>query len=103
MGYAPRGLGPAGRRLWRSVLDQYELEEHERVLLVEACRTADTCTRLEEAAADLDTGPVLVELRQQRLTLFKLISALRLPAGLTGEAPPRGSAFRNRAPSLRNT
>ena len=45
--YAPRGLGAAGRRLWKSVTDTYELEEHERAVLTEAARTADLCAKLE--------------------------------------------------------
>ena len=75
--YSPRDLGPAGRRLWRQVVDHYELEPGARALLVEACRSADLCERL---AADAERPhcprSVLVELRQQRLALAKLIAGL---------------------------
>jgi len=68
---------------------------------VEACRTADQCAALQQAvAAD---GPMavsrlgeprahsaLVELRQQRLLLARLIVALRVPLGeQTGEPEAR--------------
>jgi hypothetical protein len=76
--YAPRDLEPAGRRLWRSVVEKYpELTIGEELLLVEAARTADLCDRLNTAAA-LPQRPrgTLVELRAQRLTLAKLVAAL---------------------------
>lgn len=33
---APSGLATAGKALWRAVVTEYELEEHERLLLREA-------------------------------------------------------------------
>lgn len=96
--YAPRGLGAAGRRLWKSVTDTYELEEHERAVLTEAARTADLCAKLAAKADRIDgTSPVLVELRQQRLALAKLLGALKVPAA----GPTPSQTFRNRRPSLR--
>ena len=87
----PTGTGKAGARLWRSVLTGYELEEHERALLVEAVRTLDLLTKLEEMVRaegpviDSPQGrkahPAAVEARQQRITLARLLAALRLPAG----------------------
>lgn len=88
----PRGLGTEGRRLWRSVLDVYELEEHEKAQLVLACRVVD---RLEEIAAalvgapltvtnskgDRCAHPLLVEQRLQSIALTRLIASLRLPTG----------------------
>jgi len=85
----PAGLKAAGRALWRAVLADYELAEHERRLLVEACRTVDLCADLQ-ALVDAQ-GPVLgtaehpkahpaaVELRQHRIVLARLIAALRIP------------------------
>jgi hypothetical protein len=32
----PKSMGPAARRLWRAVLSEFELEEHERTLLLQA-------------------------------------------------------------------
>ena len=85
-------LGP-GKRLWRKVIDSFDLDAPELLLLAEACRTADLCSRLQ---AELDeTGPILdsgrlnpaaAELRQQRLVLARLISSLQLPKGLADDA-----------------
>ena len=94
--YAPRGLGAAGRRLWKSVTDDFDLEGHEKLLLTEVCRTADLCDDLAARAAKTGGAKFLVELRQQRLTLARLMSAMKLPSGVVEEkAPP--SPIRNRA------
>ncbi len=84
---APKGLRPAGRRLWSATLKDYELAEHERVLLEAACRTADLCADLAAAAGGHDgltapdgkVLPEIVELRQQRIVLGRLLVALRMP------------------------
>lgn len=88
---APAGLRAAGRRLWDSVLDQYELEEHELSLLVEAVRTVslleelDAMIRKDGAVIDSPQGkkahPAAVEARQQRIALARLLAAMRLPSG----------------------
>ncbi len=84
---APRGVQAAGRRLWRSVLDEFELAEHELALLRQAVRVTDVCEALQQLVDDdgpvLDgkAHPALVELRQQRLLLARLIVALRVPLG----------------------
>ncbi len=91
----PEGLKTAGRRLWREVLTDYDLEQHELLLLREACRVSD---RLDELAAlverdgavvDSPQGerahPALVESRQQQITLARVLAALRLPAGEEGD------------------
>jgi hypothetical protein len=74
----PRDLGAAGRKLWREVVADFELSPTELILLGETCRTLDAVELLAEGedAGDLR---VLRELRQQRLTLARLIAALRLP------------------------
>lgn len=91
----PKGLHAAGRRLWSATLKDYELAEHERVLLEAACRTADTCAALA-AAADTHDGltapdgkvwPELIELRQQRIVLGRLLVALRVPIGESDAVP----------------
>ncbi len=58
----PPGTGAGGRRLWASVVDAYDLDEHERAVLVECVRTVD-----------------LLDARQQRIVLARLLAALRLP------------------------
>jgi hypothetical protein len=44
---APDGAGAAGARLWRAVLADFELAEHELTLLRQAVRVADLCGRLD--------------------------------------------------------
>ncbi|MER7459217.1 hypothetical protein [Micromonospora sp. NPDC126480] len=96
---APRGLGTAGRRLWKAVVEEFDLTEQELALLRQAARTADLCDRLQAvvdeegpmvAAKDDGTRahPALVELRQQRITLARLLVALRVPIG-EDEEPAR--------------
>ena len=87
----PSGLRRSGRALWRAVLRDYELDEHETTILREACRTADSLDALqalldsEGLMASTSQGPrvhpALVELRQQRVTFARLLTALRIPQG----------------------
>ena len=51
----PPGLGTSGKRLWRSVVSEFELQVHEEILLLEAARCADRLDRLAEEASK---GPV---------------------------------------------
>lgn len=88
---APQGLRAPGRRLWDAVLGEYELEEHEMALLVEAVRTVDLLELLDaEVRRDgplvsspqgVKAHPAAVEARQQKIALARLLAALRLPAG----------------------
>lgn len=93
---APEGLGTSGRKLWRSILDDYDLSVAEQLQLTAACRVAD---RLDALAAELEgepltvtngkgdqtTHPLIVESRQQSITLTRLLAALRLPTGETDD------------------
>jgi hypothetical protein len=85
----PKGLKPAGRRLWRAVVEAYELSDHELELLGTAARTADLLAVL---AADIAANGVIdpendrvratvVEHRAQSIALARLLAALRLPDG----------------------
>jgi len=84
----PKGLQATGKRLWRGITEHLELDEHETALLVEACRTADaidalqTVIETEGAMLHGRAHPALVEGRQQRLTLARLIASMRLPDDL---------------------
>lgn len=84
----PRGSQAAGRRLWRSVLGEFELAEHELSMLRQAVRVADVCDVLQRRVDDEGVmlgdraHPALVELRAQRILLARLIVALRVPFGL---------------------
>lgn len=95
----PDGSRASGRRLWRAVLAEYDLEEHELALLREMVRTVDM---LDELAARVladgsvlagPTGtkihPAVVESRQLRIALARLQAALRLPSGEESEQDRR--------------
>ena len=95
----PKGAGPAGKRLWRSVQAEFELGEHERALLVAMCRQVDRLDELEAliAAEGLTvTGhgtvkmhPAVVEARQTAIAVARIAACLRLPAGEEdGDAQP---------------
>jgi hypothetical protein len=99
----PAGLLTAGKSLWKSVVDEYELDTHESLLLLQACRTAD---RLDSMATELATSPLtltnfkgdevahplLTESRQQSLTLSRLLASLRLPSGDEARPQRRGAS-----------
>jgi hypothetical protein len=87
----PVDLADAGRRLWSSVLDDFELGEHEVQLLVSACRCADTIEGLDalvaqeglmsESSQGSRVHPAVVEARSQRLAFARLLAALNVPLG----------------------
>lgn len=87
----PKGLRTSGRALWRAVLDEYDLDEHESSILTQACRIADVCDTLQgtldlegimsESSQGSRVHPAAVELRQQGIALARLMTALRIPAG----------------------
>ncbi|MDP4015379.1 MAG: hypothetical protein U0990_08415 [Candidatus Nanopelagicales bacterium] len=98
---APRGLGSAGRKLWRAIAGMWELDAREVEILAQACRTADLIGDLERVrAADGMIVPgstgiprlsaVVGELRQQRSVLNQLLNSLSLPLDLS-TAPGRQS------------
>lgn len=86
----------AGRRLWSSVADEYDLDEHETAMLLEACRTVDVLNDLEAAVRrdgplvsspqGVKAHPAAVEARQQRIALARLLAVLRLPTGEGADA-----------------
>lgn len=79
--------------------DEFELSQAEQQLLLQAARTADLLDALQ---AELDVhgltdaegrlSPVVVELRQQRITLTRLIASLRLPDDDDVRPQRRGAA-----------
>ena len=88
----PVGLKAAGRRLWRAVLDDWEIDTWEESLLLQACRCAD---RLDELATIASKSTAVVttakgdavahaavrESRAQSIVLARLLASMRLPAG----------------------
>lgn len=90
MDQVPAGLGDSGERLWHSITDAYELDVHEELILLSACRTADLLDRLAEQAAreelttvnhrgDTVANACLQEHRSQAQQLARQLAALRLP------------------------
>lgn len=97
----PDSLSEAGRSLWDAVTSRFDVDAHEAALLREAARTADAIDGLEAAlqetglVVDGKPSPLLVELRQQRIVLTRLVASLRIPEeGLDGwsRAQRRGGA-----------
>ena len=80
-----RGTGPAGKALWMSITQSFELEKHELEVLRQAVVVADRIEQLDRAVArdgvlvEGRAHPALVESRLQRVTLGRLLSILRLP------------------------
>jgi hypothetical protein len=86
---APSGLKATGGALWRAVVGEFELRADERAVLAAACRVADDLDRLQAmlAAGPIEVdgskgqtvlNPIFAEVRQQRLTLARLLSQLGL-------------------------
>lgn len=85
----PANLGPEGRRLWTSVLAEFDASAAELVLLAAAARQADDIATLEAGLRDgfvvagskgqLRLSGAVTEVRQGRLALARLIAELRLP------------------------
>ncbi len=95
----PTGLRAAGKRLWSDTVAQYEMTAHERELLLQACRTADSLDALQkvldrdgvlnESSQGTRVHPALPELRQQRVTFARLVAALGLESGVAEEETPK--------------
>lgn len=91
----PAGTKAAGKRLWSSITDDYDLDEHELVLLREAVRTVDLLADLDvivkregptvDGPQGVRAHPAAVEARQQRIVLARVLAALRLPSGEEGD------------------
>lgn len=109
----PRNLKAGGRKLWLAVTDEYELAEHELSVLLEACRTVDALGALERIIRDegvtnvspqgVRAHPALVEARQQRVTLAKLIASMRIPLDEDqegGRMPQQRSSVRRASMSV---
>jgi phage terminase small subunit len=103
----PKGLGNAGRALWRQIAggmaEGWELDERELALLTLACRQRDDLSRLETVIgkegvmATGSTGqpvvhPAVLEARQARLAINRLLGALELP---DADETPRSDAGRH--------
>jgi len=83
---SPDGLRRRGAAFWRKIAASYDLSTAERELLLEAARTIDLVERLEKVIAEspgltigLRAHPAVVEIRQQRLALGRLLAQLQIP------------------------
>src|SRR6185295_8156943 len=91
----PEGLASSGLKLWTAVTKDYELDEHESALLLQACRTLDVIDALDtdvqlygtliDSPQGRKTNPSIGEARQQRIAYARLSAALRLPQGEVGD------------------
>jgi hypothetical protein len=79
-----------GRRFWRRTFEAFELSDPERELLGEVCRCLDTLDVLREAVEEhgamvegstgqLVVNPAVIEARQSRALLARLLAQLDLP------------------------
>jgi hypothetical protein len=81
----PRGLKTSGKRLWLSVVEDYELRQHEADLLEQACKTIDRIDELDRVIEKVGPGagervhPAVTEARMQGILFARLIASLRLP------------------------
>ena len=73
MAAAPRGLGAAGRTLWRTLTRALELDACELLNLTEACRLADLAADLEAASRRSGLTPqASAEIRRLRMSVATL-------------------------------
>jgi hypothetical protein len=90
--------------LWRAVAGEFDLDEHERALLVALVRQVDRLDELEAliAAEGLTvTGhgttkmhPAVIESRQTAIAVARISAALRLPSGEEDETGQRRTGVR---------
>lgn len=107
---APSGLKSRGKRLWKQITEDHELDPTQVVILEECCRTADRLDELDSViqgkgvlelmkfrvpnALDGDSvqvnvsfDNVLGEARQQQNIFKQLLASLRLEDPATGKKP----------------
>ena len=101
---APNGLKSRGNALWRTIMQNYALDEGEKQLLHELCRVVDRLDQLENQLAEdglMVTGtrgqlpkahPLLLEQREAQKTMSRLVAELALPM-------PGEQAGRRRSPN----
>lgn len=94
----PTGLKAPGRALWDATVERFELADHEGALLEEACRARDRIVELRKAVSDdglmiessqgMRLHPAVVEERQQKLALARLLATLSIPVLDEDDLPP---------------
>lgn len=86
---APAGLQSGGKKLWRQVTDEFDLdsEPHKLAILAQACKVVDTIAELDEAADEAPLtvkgsmgqqviSPFIAESRAQKSLLAQLLARL---------------------------
>jgi hypothetical protein len=116
----PRGLRAGGRKLWRAIDADHDLDAPQLVQLEEACRAKDRLDQLDlllrgdvntwsRLVVDIQSDGQVYELRMtQALTqanatanlMKQLIAALRLPDATTGKKPQRRGPRGAQQPSV---
>lgn len=109
-GPVPEALSEGGAALWSAVADVHELDEPQRVQLLEACRAKDRLDRLDAVlrgdvdtwmrlvpdssgeAYDLRIGSALVAANNTANGLKQLLASLRLPDEAGVRPQRRGGA-----------
>lgn len=86
----PTGLSASARKMWSDVMSQFDLDDHEVILLHEACRSLtlidalDAISRREgpilkhPKTGVPTTNPAVIEARNQRVVLTRIIATLGL-------------------------
>ena len=95
----PKRSQSNGEKVASEIRERFELDAHEEALLVEVVRTVDqldTLAGIVEREGSMVDGkfgprahPALVEARQLRITLARLVAALRLPDDEVAGRPQR--------------
>jgi hypothetical protein len=111
----PVELGKRGKAYYSQILEDYELEESEVQILLEAARTLDEVEALKGAVSEFgvmtkgSTGqavvnPALAEMRQARAMFARLVHQLDLPdveEDELDESPAETAAQRDRTENAR--
>lgn len=87
---APSTLGQAGTKLWRTIVRDFHLQDHELVQLEEAALVRDRIAQLRDlvdSEGPMITNsqgrrlhPAIPEIRAQQLTLARLLVTLGVPS-----------------------
>lgn len=103
----PGGLASGGAALWTAVVDVHDLDEAQRVQLLEACRAKDRLDKLDELLrGDVDVwvrlthgtktqdyelliDKALAAANSTANLMKQLLAALRLPDEVSGKRPQR--------------
>lgn len=93
---APKGLRPAGAKLWRDLVGKYDFRLDELAVLERVCRAADRIAAMEVELGDRVTAtgsmgqvvvhPLIPEIRAHSALIAALMRQLKIPDGDAGES-----------------